>query len=259
MPFDFSEHYRTTDLPVYVEQLCQAALGKGSLKDRRAAAVLAFEVASNAVFNDEEGADHIDLLEIAEALASVVPKPREPVEAPSNSGEWAEYTPAQRRGRGSNFHPGRVASFRFADGEIIRVNLSHKATLDQPDWAKATRVAVMFYKARRSRNFLRLVGDKPGCTQLTHAEEYADTCLVPEIVEGIDETRGTKVDVAMANAHTSDRREGPAYLSELVDIAADLGGDWGGAWRAARAATYRALDRQKLKRERVMDAAILAS
>jgi hypothetical protein len=71
--------------------------------------------------------------------------------------EWASYTDAQRKGKGTLFKPGRRAVFTFADGEQITVSLIHRANLALPDWARAARCAVSFYKAKRARAFLRLV------------------------------------------------------------------------------------------------------
>lgn len=243
MPFDFSE---TTSTTKTVADAIAFANAKGAtVAAKRATLLNAVDLAK------DEGYGPIQWRDLALALASVVPAPRQAAQADPDSGEWAEYTDAQRRGRAGNFYGGRVAVFRFADGETVRVSLCHKKSLDAPDWARAANCAVAFYKARRTSNFLKLVGGKYGFTE-THAETYANGCAVPEIVEAVDRFRNVACDVDKANAHTVTRREGPVYLSQLAQIAADCDGDWAQAWKYVRceyaAAAQSEMPREQFKR-----------
>lgn len=227
MPFDFSETTSTT------KTVCDAiafANAKGAtVAAKRTTLLNAVDLAKDDAFAS------VDWRSLALALADALPVPRTAAKADPDAGEWTEYTDAQRKGRAGNFYGGRVAAFRFADGEVVRVSLCHKKSLDAPDWARAANCAVAFYKARRTANFLKLVGGQYGFTE-THAETYANGCAVPEIVEAVDRFRNVTCAIDKANAHTLTRREGPIYLSQLAQIAADCDGDWMQAWTVVRRA-----------------------
>ncbi len=201
---------------------------------------------------------------VADALASVLPALK--VAAPAHvqdaapALEWASYTDAQRRGKGGLFHPSRKAVFRFADGQQITVSLIHRSNLALPDWARAARCAVQFYKAKRARNFLVLIGQtfKPGLRDAggpaygnaveSDAESYANSCEVPLILEARDLARDVTADLDRCNAETAVMREGPRYLAELMPYAlasCDESGwaDWETAWKLATCTAHMAESR----------------
>ncbi|MAI35067.1 MAG: hypothetical protein CMM07_25795 [Rhodopirellula sp.] len=248
MPFDATPSQTSNDLSVQIETLCNIALGnypnatgkKANLSERRAIALQALAMTSSAITECDPNADYIDLLELAETLGSLIPVPK--VKAPTidpSLGEWCEYTDAQRRGSFKSFYGGRQASFRFADGQVIKVQLPHRTNKDQPDWQRASVCAVSFYKAMRVRQFQNLV-----CDYSEHAETYARGCAVPEIVQAIDITRDVECNVQEANRATEQERSGFTYLAELSTFAAEQGGRWMSAWQIAKQSTARALHRQ---------------
>lgn len=243
MPFDMTPTEVTT--PAVISDAINLQSDKGAtIAARRAAMISAFDYAKSA---DADG-EVINWKELATYLKDLIPTPRKAIAAPTiDDGEWAEYTDRQRKGRGTMFIAGMRALFRFADGEVITVNLRQRANLDQPDWAGATRQAIAFYKAKRARNFTRLVGE-PQSFKRSAAEIYADGCAVPEIVTGICRKTGTHVSPTMANAHIADTQSGPRYLSELASIAAEHDGHWDSAWRSVRWMMSNA-DRRKEKRD----------
>lgn len=228
-----------------IERLANKSLHDGgTITNRRALALAAFDLAIETLETDQDYL--IDWHDVALALAAVMPKTKAAKsDVAADRGEWNCYTEAQSRGTHRAFRSGRQADFRFADGTIIRVQLRHRNNQDMPDWARAARCAVAFYKAKRARGFLVLTGMTASSYRFkasngllygnlsdNAAEAYAKSCAVPAIVEAVDLSRDAKVDVAKANAETQEVREGPRYLAELEPFACDLGGDWAAAWRA---------------------------
>jgi hypothetical protein len=161
-----------------------------------------------------------DWRSIADALALHVKAPRA-TPAPKGDGEWCEYTDAMHKGRGSMFLAGNAADVTFADGMVIRVSLRHRRGKPLPDWARAMRCAVRFYRAkmahrRRIEVLAQLPPDKPRVSvesYLWHQNEraaraqeageaWAAAQPVPKIMGAVDCTRGARVDVAKANAAT---------------------------------------------------------
>lgn len=245
MPFDF------------------APAPKATATDKRRAALVMYHAAALDPAADWRA--------VADALAACLPALKAAAPAPDLDAapalEWASYTDAQRKGKGTLFQPGRRAVFTFADGEQITVSLIHRANLALPDWARAARCAVSFYKAKRARNFLRLVAGEVrkrgpydtaglpyGNQAESHAEEYANGCAVPAIISATDLGRNVSPDIERCNIETAAMREGPRYLAELLPFAlatCDASGwaDWAAAWQAAychtMAACQRDLDRRK--------------
>ena len=155
--------------------------------------------------------DMADWQAIAAMLAQhLAPKPKKAIEF--EAGEWCEYTEAQRKGRGGLFHASRCATFMFADGASINVSLCHRMSLDLPDWARAARCAVSFYKAKRSAAVLRAMNNfRPGYRSgqyhhyMAHdsrADMETRALPVPEIVDAVDVTRNVVADVGRCNAAT---------------------------------------------------------
>lgn len=177
-----------------------------------------------------------DMIAVTDALPVIA-------DQPATHGEWSCYSAAKRAARGRLYHPGNAALFTFADGKTIATALPHHAKEALPDWAKAAQMAVAFYRASRTRDFLRLVGWTYGNMITTRAEEYAGSCAIPEIVSGLDLQRGAYVDAASANDLTAESRTGPAYLAELVPFALAADGDWSAAWTLAMAHLGNAMDR----------------
>lgn len=230
MPFDFSDE---PCIATRIELLCNASNKAKTVGERRAIALDAADLAAELAFNEHRDADFIDWPELVETLANCIPKAK--AKAPAHtSGEWREYTDAQLRGTHRAFRSGRQAIVRFADGEVLRVQLRHRNNLEEPCWARAARCAVSFYKARRTRNFLKLVNEKHSTFGNSFSENYANACAVPEIVEMTDVSRSVQACVDTANAHTAISREGPRYLSELTTLAAEYGGQWSAAWFAVK-------------------------
>jgi len=146
---------------------------------------------------------------IARALASFIPKPRKAKvqidTAPTF--EWAEYSDNQRKGKGANYMPGHQASFTFADGITVNVQLCHHKGKDLPDWAGASRCAVAFYRARIVSRMVRA-----RFMTMDQAERFAHSFTVPAIVRIRDIARQVSPDVARANDTTADRRKGKESL-----------------------------------------------
>jgi hypothetical protein len=166
--------------------------------------------------------DLADWQALAAMLAQhLAPKARAP--KAESAGEWCEYTQSQRSGRGGAFHTSRRADFLFADGTVISVSLCHKMTIAAPDWARAARCAVSFYKAKRSAMILRALNnwswfsepDADGIRRrcVRHRMDYdgqvdrdAQALSVPEIVDAVDVTRNVTADLAKCNAATIKER-----------------------------------------------------
>ena len=145
-----------------------------------------------------ESPDMADWQAIAAMLAQhLQPKARRTKTEAADTGEWCEYTDAQRKGRGGSFLASRRADFMFADGVVITVSIGHRINLDKPDWAKAARCAVSFYKAKRWA--------KSGGSYwvgISEGERASYAMFVPEIVEAVDVTRNVTADIAKCNAAT---------------------------------------------------------
>jgi hypothetical protein len=145
-----------------------------------------------------ETPDLADWQAIAAMLAQhLQPKARRTKTEAADTGEWCEYTEAQRKGRGGSFLASRRADFLFADGVVITVSIAHRINLDKPDWAKAALCAVSFYKAKR---WAKTGGYYGLGISTSERESYA--LPVPEIVEAVDVTRNVLADLAQCNAAT---------------------------------------------------------
>lgn len=166
-----------------------------------------------------ETPDMADWQAIAAMLAQhLQPKARRAKTEVADTGEWCEYTDAQRKGRGSSFLASRRADFMFADGVVITVSIGHRINLDKPDWLRAAKCAVSFYKAKRAHMVLRALNEwEFGRDSLGRRTAYvtrhkmahdsrADldsrAMPVPEIVEAVDVTRNVTADIAKCNAAT---------------------------------------------------------
>lgn len=161
-----------------------------------------------------ETPDIADWQAIAAMLAQhLQPKARRAKTDVADTGEWCEYTDAQRKGRGSSFLASRRADFMFADGVVITVSIGHRINMDKPDWEKAARCAVSFYKAKRWAK----APNKANWTHYDLTEERAIelglmwesrsySMPVPEIVEAVDVTRNVTADIAKCNAATVKER-----------------------------------------------------
>jgi hypothetical protein len=152
-----------------------------------------------------ETPDLADWQAIAAMLAQhLQPKARRTKTEAADTGEWCEYTEAQRKGRGGSFLASRRADFLFADGVVITVSIAHRINLDKPDWAKAARCAVSFYKAKRWAK-ADVTGDvwaKRYALHISQGERDSYALPVPEIVEAVDVTRNVLADLARCNAAT---------------------------------------------------------
>jgi hypothetical protein len=146
--------------------------------------------------------------EIAAILAGLVPRPKP---KPATGAEWCEYTPAQHKGRGKMFHANCSALFAFSDGVVIAAPIRHRVNMDMPDWARAMRCAVRFYRLKLAKQLLEDTGGSWGCIRPSREEEYAASCRVPEIVDAVDETRGVVPDIARLNESTADIRNGQPF------------------------------------------------
>jgi hypothetical protein len=166
--------------------------------------------------------DLADWQAIAAMLAQhLAPKARAP--KAESAGEWYEYTQSERGGRGGAFNASRRADFLFADGTVISVSLCHKMTIAAPDWARAARCAVSFYKSKRAHMVLRALNEwkfvrdyddngepvQVARHKMAHdsrADLDSRSMPVPEIVEAVDVTRNVTADVAKCNAATIKER-----------------------------------------------------
>ena len=135
---------------------------------------------------------------VAEALFATMPKAKAAAKIKPDAAEWGSYSDAQTKGRGNLFHAGRVAEFLFEDGEAIRVTLSHRVGKDVPDWARAARCAVSFWRAKQMSRHGGVF-----------AEEKRVTCLsVPAFAAIIDAARNVDPDLDRANSETAAFRMG---------------------------------------------------
>lgn len=159
-----------------------------------------------AVFaNAESGKDTWE--SAARALAAVMPAPKQRPADPDGP-EWCEYTAAEHKGRGKLFRSNCSALFEFADGRCVHVPLRHRNSKDLPDWSRATRFAVRFYRLTIAARILELTGGAWGSLGLSREERLANICRVPEIVGAMDESRGVSPDIESANASTAELRDG---------------------------------------------------
>jgi hypothetical protein len=194
-------------------------------------------VSALALYQAALASDAPDWRAVADAFFAEAPKPRKArAKAADDRGEWADY--ADNKGAANAFHGDRTALFTFADGQEIRVQLSHKKNKAAPDWARAARCAVSFYKARRARQMLKAIdGDdaRYGATRLDMIELYCAMCAVPDVVAAVDQARGVSCDIGAANDHTAQARAGEAYMGRLAAPMDAAGGDVAAAWQSIRA------------------------
>ena len=146
---------------------------------------------------------------IANALAAVIPTPKAAKAGP----EFCEYTAAQHKGRGNLFHANISALFEFADGVVIAAPLRHRCSMPMPDWARAARFAVRFYRLKLARELLDVTDREWGCLTPCAEEAYATKCAIPEIVAALDESRGVMPDLGQINAATHALREGHEFMA----------------------------------------------
>lgn len=194
-------------------------MARQNLSERRAEALALYDEAS-------ANPDSANWQAVADALAAVTPRPKkaEPSKFNVATGlEWEAYTPAMRRQRGYQYRSARAAKFRFADGVIVRAPLRHHSKRERPDWERASRMAVHFWRTNAATAVRRLAK----LETWGEAERYAKGLEVPPIIGATDETRGSTVDPGQANETTAELRRGNSkFLADVMDVAADLGGDW---------------------------------
>jgi len=168
---------------------------------------------------------------IAAMLADAIPKPRA---KPESGPEWCEYTQAQHRGRGKVFRANISALFEFAGRQMIAAPLRHRCDKPAPDWARAARFAVRFYRLNLARELLDLTGRDWGNVRQSQEEIYAAGCQVPEFTDALDESRNVRPDLGKLNAATSDLRSGREFMKgiEGPDLRqATLTALYGDIWR----------------------------
>lgn len=171
--------------------------------EKRAAALEAYESAQ------QNGADW---RAIAAMLANVIPR----VKTSAKAGpEWCEYTPAQHQGRGKTFRANVSALFEFADGTVIGAPLRHRCSKPAPDWSRAARFAVRFYRLKLARELMGVTGGAWGSVCQGAEEIYATKCKVPAIVDALDESRDVRPDLRKLNAVTRSLRRGHAFMSDM--------------------------------------------
>ena len=171
--------------------------------EKRAAALAAYVTAQ------QHGADW---RVIADMLADVIPKPKTARAGP----EWCEYTAAQHKGRGGSFRPNLSAMFAFADGVVIAAPLRHRCSTPAPDWARAARFAVRFYRLGLARELMGVTGGSWGNVCQGREEIYATGCAVPEFAGALDESRDVQPDLERLNATTAALREGREFMADMA-------------------------------------------
>lgn len=175
-----------------------------TVTEKRAKALEAYEAAQ------QNGADW---RAIAEMLADVIPKPKP--RKTQTGPEWCEYTAAQHKGRGKMFHANKSAIFEFADGAIIAAPLRHRCSKPMPDWARAARMAVRFYRVKLARELLDVTERTWGCPNPSREEIHSTGCRVPEFTDALDESRNVRPDMERLNAATAAFREGHAFMAGM--------------------------------------------
>ncbi len=181
-----------------------------SATEKRAAALEAYEAASNS--GKAASNSGADWRAIAAMLANVIPR----VKTSAKAGpEWCEYTPAQHKGRGKTFRANVSALFEFADGVVIGAPLRHRCSKPAPDWARAARFAVRFYRLKLARELMDVTGGTWGWSGQGREEIYATGCAVPAIVDALDESRDVRPDVRKINAVTRSLRRGHAFMADM--------------------------------------------
>ncbi len=193
-----------------------------SATEKRAAALEAFSAAQNGA----------DWQAIAAMLADVVPKAKKAQSGP----EFCEYTTAQHKGRGAMFRANISALFEFADGTMIAAPLRHRCSNTMPDWSRAARFAVRFYRLKLARELLDVTGGTWGNVCQGREEIYAAGCAVPAIVDALDESRDVRPDLEQINTATAALREGFTFMSDMdgpdlkeAALTALYGPRWGAA------------------------------
>ncbi len=171
--------------------------------EKRARALEAYEAAQ------QNGADW---RAIAAMLADVIPKPKAAAQA---GPEWCEYTPAQHQGRGKTFRANVSALFEFADGVVIGAPLRHRCSKPAPDWSRAARFAVRFYRLGLARELMGVTGGRWGNVCQGAEEIYATKCKVPAIIDALDESRDVRPDLERINTSTAALREGREFMSDM--------------------------------------------
>ncbi len=190
--------------------------------ENRAAALEAFSTAQNGA----------DWQAIAAMLADVVPKAKKAQSGP----EFCEYTMAQHKGRGAMFRANISALFEFADGTMIAAPLRHRCSRAVPDWSRAARFAIRFYRLKLARELLDVTGRDWGIMGQGREEIYATGCQVPEFINALDESRDVRPDLKRINAATQTLRDGQEFMSGMdgPDMKeATLTALYGPRWRAA--------------------------
>ena len=170
---------------------------------KRAAALEAYETAPQ---------NGTDWRAIAAMLADVIPR----VKTVAKAGpEWCEYTAAQHKGRGGSFRSNISALFEFADGAMIAAPLRHRFGKPAPDWSRAARFAVRFYRLGLARELLDVTEREWGSVTQCREEVYASECQVPAFVDALDESRDVRPDMERINAETSSLRDGHAFMEGM--------------------------------------------
>ena len=169
--------------------------------EKRVAAIEAFNAAPTGA----------DWQAIASLLAAALPTPKQTKAGP----EWCEYTPAQHQGRGKTFRANVSALFEFADGTMIAAPLRHRCSKPAPDWSRAARFAVRFYRLGLARELMGVTGGTWGSVCQGAEEIYATGCKVPAIVDALDESRDVRPDLRKLNAVTRSLRRGHAFMSDM--------------------------------------------
>lgn len=123
--------------------------------------------------------------------------------------EWGTYTDKQHRnGRGRMWAANNYAEWTFEDGRTILTPLRHHTKKPEPDWQRAARCAVRFYRLKIAAALIRRNGSAWGCPMPGPEERHAAFCQVPAFARGVDPGRGAEVDVEKANSATHALRYG---------------------------------------------------
>ena len=113
------------------------------------------------------------------------------------------------------FLPNLSACFEFADGAIVMTPLRQRRNKPMPDWARAARFAIRFYRLRMAQKLFDITGGHWGGIHPSSEERYSQLCLVPAFVGALDESRNVSPDIARMNAATADLRDGKPFLADI--------------------------------------------
>ncbi len=152
-----------------------------TITEKRAAALQRFQ---------DAGAD-ANWQSIAIGLAAAMPRPAVPAGKAAPGFEWAEYSASQMKGGHAMFHGGCSAVFTFADGAVIEVPLIWRKNQKAPSWARGSRMAVHFYRAKMHSI------DQHSVRNLQEQRQ-----AVPQIIGAIDLSRDVRGDHNLATAST---------------------------------------------------------